>query len=197
MRLISEIVRDTKSIARAYRHEEAGIREVVQTLSYDAAWVLALSRVRQAARRWKLPVVNGLLRRVQTALFGAEIARDVVLGEGVLFLHPVGIVIGGDAQIGDRVVFLGGNTIGSVGDKGYPRIGNDVVIGAGARVLGSVTIGDGASIGANAVVLIDVPPGAVAVGVPAVVRSRPSEHAALSPREAADAGPDDGSSAPS
>jgi serine O-acetyltransferase len=105
-------------------------------------------------------------------MFGIEIARDAELGEGVVFLHTVGIVIGGDSRIGDRVVFLGGNTIGTINNSGYPRIGNDVVIGAGARVLGPVTVGDGASIGANAVVLRDVPAGFVALGVPAVARPR-------------------------
>jgi serine O-acetyltransferase len=191
MRLISEILRDTRAIARGLCRQEPGARELMKALSYDATLVLALSRVRQAAERWKVPGVNGMLRRVQTALFGVEIARDVVLGEGVLFLHTVGVVIGGDARIGDRVVFLGSNTIGSVGNKGYPRIGDDVVIGAGARILGSVTIGSGASIGANAVVLVDVPPGAVAVGVPAVVRGIQTEKDAAQASEAERAASED------
>jgi serine O-acetyltransferase len=109
---------------------------------------------------------------MQTALFGIEISKDVTLGQGVVFVHTVGIVIGGNARIGDRVVFLGSNTIGNNKNSGYPQIGNDVVIGAGARILGPVTIGDGASIAANAVVLCDVPAGAVAVGIPAVVKLR-------------------------
>ena len=112
---------------------------------------------------------------MQTVLFGIEISQDVELGEGVVFLHTAGVVIGGDARIGDRVVFLGGNTVGTVDWKGYPRIGNDVTIGAGARILGPITIGDGATIGANAVVVSDVPAGYTAVGIPAVARPRRSE----------------------
>jgi serine O-acetyltransferase len=134
--------------------------------------VLMLSRLREAALRWHVPLVGAVVRRAQTALFGIEIARDVELGEGVVFLHTVGVVIGGDARIGSRVVFLGGNTVGTLDWRGYPRIGNDVIIGAGARILGPVTIGDGATIGANAVVVNDVPSGTTAVGVPAVVRTR-------------------------
>jgi serine acetyltransferase len=111
------------------------------------------------------------LRRAQVALFGADIGRDVQLGEGVIFMHTVGVVIGGDARIGDRVMFLGNNTIGSLKGTDYPHVGNDVTVGAGARVLGSLTVGDGAVIGANAVVLRDVPPGMVALGVPATIRS--------------------------
>jgi serine O-acetyltransferase len=172
MRLVREIVGDTLTITRWYTGGRLGWGDVAMMLSHDGSQVLLLSRLRQAAGRWRLPVVGPALRRVQTALFGVEIARDVTLGEGVVFLHTVGIVIGGDSRIGDRVTFLGGNTVGSIGWRGYPRIGNDVVIGAGARILGPVTIGDGATIGANAVVLTDVPPGATAVGVPAVVRSR-------------------------
>jgi serine O-acetyltransferase len=172
MRLLREIVGDAATIARMFTGRRPSAREVVATVSHDGSLALVLSRLREAAYRHRIPLFGSALRRLQTTLFGIEIARDVRLGEGVVFVHTVGVVIGGNAHIGDRVVFLGGNTIGSVNDRGYPRVGNDVTIGAGARILGPVTIGDGASIGANAVVLCDVPPGAVAVGVPAVVRSR-------------------------
>lgn len=170
MRLFREIVRDSIAIARSHNGGRAGIREILSTVAHDGSQVLMLSRLRSAARRWHVPLVPTLLRRVQTALFGVEISRDVVLGEGVIFVHTVGVVIGGTAAIGDRVMFLGSNTLGTLGKKGYPTIGNDVIIGAGARILGPVHVGDGAAIGANAVVLQDVPPGATALGVPAVVR---------------------------
>jgi serine O-acetyltransferase len=178
MNVLREILRDTATIARVYNRREPDVRSLGTALSYDGSLVLALSRLRQAARRWHVPGANAMLRRAQSALFGVEISRDAVLGEGIVFLHTVGIVIGGDARIGDRVIFLGANTIGSVGTKGYPTIGNDVIIGAGARILGPVRIGDGASIGANAVVLTDVPAGATALGIPAVVRAR-SQHEAV------------------
>ncbi len=170
MGVLSQIVEDIRTFAKG----DMGARKVAATVSYDGSQVLILSRLRQAATDRGVPLLPGVLRRLQTALFGIEISADARLGEGVLFLHTVGVVIGGDSQIGDRVVYLGGNTIGSLDGKRYPRIGNDVIIGAGARILGSVTIGDGASIGANAVVVSDVPAGATAVGVPAVARtSRP------------------------
>ncbi len=160
------------AIARWFNRGNVGIRELVTTMSHDGSQALILSRLRQAGRRWHIPMFGSMVRRFQTALFGIEIASDVRLGEGVVFLHTVGVVIGGDARIGDRVVFLGGNTVGTIDWKGYPRIGNDVIIGAGARILGPITIGDGATIGANAVVVSDVPPGTTAVGVPAVIRTR-------------------------
>jgi serine acetyltransferase len=184
MRVLSEIVGDSGAIVRMYTGGQVNVREVVKTMSHDGSQVLVLSRLGQAARRHGVPLFGSLVRRLQTSLFGIEIARDVQLGEGVIFLHTVGIVIGGDSRVGDRVVFLGGNTVGSVEPTGgYPRIGNDVIIGAGARILGPVTIGDGASIGANAVVLCDVPAGASALGVPAVVRLRGARPSTEAPSE--------------
>ena len=107
---------------------------------------------------------------VQMALYNIEISKEARIGEGVYFMHTNGIVIGGDAKIGARTIFLGSITIGNLDNRGYPTIGEDVIIGAGARILGPITIGDRARIGANAVVVRDVPAGATAVGVPAVVR---------------------------
>jgi len=171
MRVLRQIIRDSVTIARSYNEGRAGLREILSTASHDGSQVLMLSRLRETARRWHVPLAGTILRRVQTALFGVEISRDVALGEGVMFVHTVGVVIGGDARIGDRVMFLGNNTLGTIDKKGYPRIGDDVIIGAGARILGPVNVGNGASIGANAVVLHDVPAGETALGVPAVVRA--------------------------
>jgi serine O-acetyltransferase len=170
MRILRETFTDIRSIARSFCGENPSGQQVVAIASHDGSQVLVLSRMRQAADRHAVPLLGSAIRRLQSVLFGIEIARDVSLGEGVMFVHTVGVVIGGDSYIGDRVKFMGSNTIGASNKGGYPRIGNDVVIGAGARILGPVTIGDRATIGANAVVLCDVPAGAVAAGVPASVR---------------------------
>jgi serine O-acetyltransferase len=169
-RVLREIVDDTVSIARSYEKGPVGARQIAASALQDGSVILALSRLREAAGRHRVPLVGVVARRLQTALFGIEISKGAVLGQGIVFLHTVGIVIGGDSHIGDRVLFLGNNTIGSVDERGYPRIGNNVIIGAGARILGPVTVGEGATIGANAVVLSDVPAGALAVGIPAVVK---------------------------
>lgn len=141
-------------------------------LRQDSFQILVLWRLRCAARRLHIPGGNHLLRRVQTAVFGIELGNEIVLGRGVFFVHPVGIVVGGKARVGDRVRFMGSNTIGTAREDGWPVIEDDVVLGAGARVLGPVRVGRDSVVGANAVVLSDVPPGSVAVGVPARVASR-------------------------
>jgi serine acetyltransferase len=172
LRELGQIAKDTVSIARSYEKGPVGPRQVAAAALQDGSLILALTRVREAARNHRVPLMGTAVRRLQTALFGIEISKSATLGEGVVFMHTVGIVIGGDSRVGDRVWFLGSNTLGSVDARGYPTIGNDVIIGAGARILGAVTVGDGATIAANAVVLSDIPPGALAVGIPAVVKRR-------------------------
>lgn len=108
-----------------------------------------------------------------------------MLGHGVYFIHSLGTVVGGNAVLGDRVRLMGNNTIGAARDDGSPTIGNDVEIGCGARILGPVRIGDGAVIGANAVVLHDVPDGATAVGIPARIVSRVPAIVRVNPERAA------------
>ncbi|HEY2944457.1 MAG TPA: serine O-acetyltransferase EpsC [Vicinamibacteria bacterium] len=145
-------------------------RHVARTaLTQDSYLILVLWRMRCGARRWRLPGVNHLLRRLQTLIFGIELGNEITLGRGVFFVHPIGIVVGGQARVGDRVRFMGSNTVGTAKDNGYPVVEDDAVLGAGARVLGPVRVGARAVIGANAVVLTDIPPDAVAVGMPARV----------------------------
>ena len=136
-------------------------------LANDSYAITTLTRIRQAARQLHIPMVNHALRVVQTGFYGIEIGKEVTLGSGVYFVHPLGIVIGGNARIGDRVRFYGNNTVGTAKDNGYPIIEDDVWVGAGARILGPIRVGARSRIGANAVVLDDVEPDSVVVGIPA------------------------------
>ena len=164
--------RDAVELARTATGDVSRRSVARVVLANESYRITALFRVRQAARRWHVPLVNHLLRRVQTILFAIEIDRDVTLGDGVYFVHPMGTVVGGDSRIGARVRFYGNNTVGTIRDDGYPTIEDDVWVGAGARILGPIRVGAGARIGANAVVLQDVPPNHVAVGVPAKLHPR-------------------------
>jgi serine O-acetyltransferase len=169
--MLRKLWEDATELARAARGD-TGARSIASSvLSTDSFRITALNRIRESSRAWHVPLVNHLLRVVQTAVLGVEIGKEVTLGRGVYFVHPLGVVIGGDARIGDRVRFYGNNTVGTAKDNGYPIIEDDVWIGAGARILGPVRVGARSRIGANAVVLDDVPPDSVAVGIPA--RSRP------------------------
>ncbi|MBW6411826.1 serine O-acetyltransferase EpsC [Clostridium weizhouense] len=101
---------------------------------------------------------------------GIEIHPGAKIGKGLFIDHGMGVVIGETAEIGDDVIMYHGVTLGGTGkDKGkrHPTIGNNVLIGAGAKILGPINIGDNAKIGSNAVVLHEVPVGSTAVGVAA------------------------------
>jgi serine O-acetyltransferase len=106
---------------------------------------------------------------VWSILTGSDIHPYASLGEGVRLPHPNGIVIHAEAVVGDRCMIMQQVTIGQLSEDHAPTIGNGVYIGAGAKILGNITIGDRARIGANAVVLIDVPADWTAVGVPATI----------------------------
>jgi serine O-acetyltransferase len=128
---------------------------------------------RHAARR---TVLAGVLRRwaalrhrYWSVVCGADIPLNCQLGGGLLLPHANGIVIHPDAVIGVNCLIFQQVTIGNGTRPGVPRIGGHVDIGAGAKILGGVSIGDHARIGANAVVLDDVPAGASAAGIPARV----------------------------
>jgi serine O-acetyltransferase len=103
--------------------------------------------------------------------YGVYISSNAIIGAGIKLPHPVGIVVGDRVVIGKNVtifqnVTIGGARIGDAGAKNYPTIGDNVVIFAGAVVVGKIVVGDGAVIGANSVVLSDVPSGETCVGVP-------------------------------
>jgi serine O-acetyltransferase len=108
------------------------------------------------------------------ALTGIELPCEVVLGRRFRIDHFGGIIISGDAVFGDDCVIRNGVTIGlrHTGRRGAPIIGNRVDIGAGAKILGAIRIGDDVAVGANAVVLKDIPANSIAVGVPARILPR-------------------------
>jgi serine O-acetyltransferase len=107
-------------------------------------------------------------------LTGIDLPCEVTLGRRVRIDHFGGVIVSGDTIIGDDVIIRNGVTIGlrRTGRRGAPLIGNRVDIGAGAKILGTITIGDDVAIGANAVVLRDVPANSIAVGVPAKILPR-------------------------
>jgi serine O-acetyltransferase len=118
---------------------------------------------------FKIPFLPRFLSEMMRFFTGIEIHPGARIGRGLFIDHGNGVVIGETAIIGDNVLLYQGVTLGGTGkEKGkrHPSIGNNVVIGAGAKVLGNITAGDNSYIGANAVVVKDVPPNSTIVGVP-------------------------------
>ena len=131
----------------------------------------ALLAHRLAHRLWKmrLRLVGRLVSQVARWVTGVEIHPGASIGYGFFIDHGMGVVIGETAEIGDYVTLFQGVTLGGTGkDKGkrHPTLGNHVVVGSGAKVLGNIRIGDSVKIGANSVVLRSVPSNSTVTGIP-------------------------------
>ncbi len=161
----------------AVRRDPAALTLVEVALAYPG--VHAVWGYRLAHRMWREPGLRlpaRLLSQAVRAATGVEIHPGARIGRRLFIDHGMGVVIGETAEVGDDVVLFHGATLGGKAmrrGKRHPTLGDRVVVGAGAKVLGPVWIGDGAQVGANAVVIADVPPGSVAVGVPARIRVQP------------------------
>lgn len=133
------------------------------------ASIRSYQRWRQSPWPWGLALCKlAVLRhRFWSVVTAADIPINSRLGSGLLIPHPTGIVIHPDAEIGPDCLILSSVTIGTRGRPGVPVLGRNVNVGSGAKILGAIRIGDYAVIGANAVVVRDVPAGATVVGIPA------------------------------
>src|SRR5918998_887543 len=128
-----------------------------------------LRRVAPALREAGLPVAPRALAYVSRSLTGIEIHPRAEIGDGLFIDHGMGVVIGETAELGENVTMYQGVTLGGTGfatGKRHPTVEDNVTIGSGAKLLGPITIGHGAKIGANSVVIHDVPANATVVGVP-------------------------------
>jgi len=144
-----------------------GFLEIV--LLYQGLHALILYRISHALYGIHLFLLARALSQLARFMTGIEIHPGARIGKRFFVDHGMGVVIGETAIIGDDVLLYQGSTLGGTGivkGKRHPTIGNNVVVGAGAKVLGNITIGDNSYIGANAVVIKDVPPNSTVVGVP-------------------------------
>lgn len=138
-------------------------------LLYSGLHAVISHRIAHVLWQSKIPVIPRLISQIARFLTGIEIHPGATIGKGLFIDHGMGVVIGETSIVGNNVTLFQGVTLGGTGKetgKRHPTIGNNVVIGAGAKVLGNITIGDNSYIGANAVVLKDVPVNATVVGVP-------------------------------
>ncbi len=138
---------------------------------YPGLHAVLLHRVAHACWNIGLKWLGRFISHISRWFTGIEIHPAAKIGDRVFFDHAMGVVVGETAEIGDGCTIYQGVTLGGTslykGEKRHPTLGKDVVIGAGAKVLGGFTVGDGAKVGSNAVVTKPVPAGATAVGNPA------------------------------
>lgn len=159
----------------AWNYERTGFGAVVKTLLTDGTPAMIWYRLMQWAGRWRLVPLEMAFNRLNTICCGCVIGRGAQFGPGFVLIHSLGVVINGSVRGGAGVKIEHQVTIGAE-RRQSPVLGDDVFIGAGAKIVGAVTVGDGARIGANAVVVHDVPPHSTVVGIPArVVRQRTAE----------------------
>ena len=138
-------------------------------LSYPGLHAIWMYRVAHYLHTHGVPLIPRLISMLARALTGVEIHQGTQIGKGFFIDHGMGVVIGETAEIGDNVTIFQGVTLGGTGKergKRHPTIEDNVVIAAGAKVLGPITVGRNSKVGAQSVVLQDVPPNCTVVGVP-------------------------------
>jgi len=162
----------------AARNRDPSARSFVEiALGYPGVHAIWFHRL--AHRMWQEPrlrLLARLLSQTVRAVTGVEIHPGAQLGQRLFIDHGMGVVIGETAVVGDDVLLFHGVTLGGRSmrrGKRHPTLGDNVTVGAGAKILGPVSIGSGAQIGANAVVITDVPTDHIAVGIPAKIRPNP------------------------
>jgi serine O-acetyltransferase len=170
LRLIASDLR----VKAAWCYGSPGWKNVLKTLLTDGTPAMIWYRLIQWARRWRLFPFEMFFNRVNTIFCGCVIGRGAEFRPGFVLIHSLGVVINGAVRGGANVKIEHQVTIGAE-RRQSPVLGADVFIGAGAKIIGPVTIGNGARVGANAVVVRDIPADSTVVGTPArVVRVRAS-----------------------
>jgi serine O-acetyltransferase len=167
-RLVREVRED---LAAAQQRDPAArsVGQVEMLLTYAGVQALLAHRVSHALHAAGVPLLPRLLAYMTTSLTGVEIHPAARIGRGLFIDHGSGVVIGETAEVGDDVTIYQGVTLGGTGfarGKRHPTVGNEVMIGAGSALLGPIEIGERSKIGANSVVIHDVPPNSTVVGNP-------------------------------
>jgi len=166
------LVREVRADVAAARDRDPAAQDV-STLEILSSWAgvqaLLAHRAAHALMETGVPLLPRAIAYGARAVTGVEIHPAAEIGNEFFIDHGAGVVIGETAKIGDRVTLYQGVTLGGTGfqrGKRHPTLGDNVTVGSGAKLLGPIAVGDGAKVGANTVVIEDVPPGATVVGNP-------------------------------
>jgi serine O-acetyltransferase len=167
---------------QAVRDRDPAARSTLEVLlCYPGVHALAFHRFAHAIWRRGFTVPARFVSHLSRFLTGIEIHPAAKLGPGLFIDHGMGVVIGETAEVGENVTLLQGVTLGGTSlkrEKRHPTLGNNVVVGAGAKIIGGFKIGDGSRIGAGSVVVREVPTNSVVVGVPGRVTYRDGQRVA-------------------
>lgn len=166
MSLIASIKRD---IRVALDRDPAAVSKLQVIFTYPGFHARLHHRVAHTLHRKRMQFMARLVSYASRFVTGIEIHPGAKIGEGLFIDHGMGVVIGETAEIGDDVTLHQGVTLGGTSQqrtKRHPTLGNNVVVGVGAQLIGNITIGDDSKVGAGSVVIKSVPPNATVVGVP-------------------------------
>lgn len=167
MAMFKSITQDLRAV---FDRDPAATSWLEVILTYSGLHALLAYRLSHWLWSYRVPIIPRVISQVARWLTGIEIHPGATIGVGFFIDHGMGVVIGETAEIGDYVTLFQGVTLGGTGKergKRHPTLGNHVVVGAGAKILGGIKIGDNVKIGANSVVLKSVPANSTVIGVPA------------------------------
>ncbi|OFZ17743.1 MAG: serine O-acetyltransferase [Bdellovibrionales bacterium GWB1_55_8] len=158
-------------LLKRYRQYDPAAKSILEVaLLYPGVKAVCLHKIAHRLARWKIPFFPRMVSELSRLITGIDIHPGARVGRGLIIDHGMGTVIGETAVIGNDVIIYQGVTLGGTElkhAKRHPTLEDHVVVGAGAKVLGNITIGTGSRIGANSVVIEDVPPNSTVVGIPA------------------------------
>ncbi|MFH1753767.1 MAG: serine O-acetyltransferase [Candidatus Omnitrophota bacterium] len=158
-----------KEVKACFERDPAAVNYLEVLLTYSGLHAIIFYRIAHALHKIKVPFLPRFISQLGRFITGIEIHPGATIGKSLFIDHGMGVVIGETSVIGDNVTIFQGATLGGTGKergKRHPTIGNNAVIGTGAKVLGNITVGESVQVGANAVVIRDVPPNSTVVGVP-------------------------------
>ncbi len=166
MRLIRSIRADIRAV---FEHDPAARNVWEVIFVYPGFHARQCHRVAHTLWNWRIPFLPRVISHISRFFTGIEIHPGAKIGEGFFIDHGMGVVIGETSEIKDNVALYQGVTLGGTSlqkKKRHPTLGNNVVVGAGAKLIGAITIGDNVKVGASSVVISSVPHNATVVGVP-------------------------------
>ena len=170
MRLIKKIFSQVKEDIKTIYEKDPAAENLLEVLfCYPGLHALILHRIAHKLNYWKIPLIPRIISNISRVLTGIDIHPAARIGRRFFIDHGMGVVIGATTIIGDDVLLYQGVTLGGTGNehgKRHPTLHDNIVVGAGAKILGNIEIGSNSRIGAGSVVVDDVPENSTVVGIP-------------------------------